>query len=436
VFSRKYPRIKGMFRQAHFSFSSRSAFTLIELLVVIAIIAILSVVVILSLNPAQLLMQSRDSNRLSDMASMNSVLGIYSAQGGSSFGSANTVYVSIPDPTATSTTGDQCQGLGLPSLPSTYSYRCAPSSTYRAVNGTGWIPVNLTTLAAGSPIGALPQDPINTSSSHLYYTYETNGNQYEVTTVIESQKYALGGSNDVVGPDGGTLTSVYEKGSITGLEPLDYGDPSLVGYWTFDEGQSSTAYDYSGNNATGSWSGTQAGTNGYYSAGKIGGWAGYFDGGTDYINVTSTTYIPFGSVARSVFAWVNLSGSTGEIVTVGSGCASGGVGMTDLVINSAVLSAGWCGTGGSVAATNSMSTSSWHLVGFTYVAPQLVLYFDGVQAGSNGGITPPNTPSGPVTIGRRGYLGTAYFPGLIDDVRIYNRALSAAQIAAMYNGGK
>ena len=29
-----------------------------------------------------------------------------------------------------------------------------------------------------------------------------------------------------------------------------------------------------------------------------------------------------------------------------------------------------------------------------------------------------------------------YFNGLIDDVRIYNRALSAAEISAMYNGGK
>jgi hypothetical protein len=39
-----------------------------------------------------------------------------------------------------------------------------------------------------------------------------------------------------------------------------------------------------------------------------------------------------------------------------------------------------------------------------------------------------------MNIGR--YTTVNYFPGLIDDVRIYNRALSAAQIAAMYAGGK
>jgi hypothetical protein len=34
-----------------------------------------------------------------------------------------------------------------------------------------------------------------------------------------------------------------EKGTKLGLEPLDYGDPALVGLWTFDEGSGSVAYD-------------------------------------------------------------------------------------------------------------------------------------------------------------------------------------------------
>lgn len=111
-------------------FFSQKAFTLIELLIVIAIIAILAVVVIFTLNPPQLLMQSRDANRISDMSTLNSALGFYLAQGGIALGNSNTVYVSIPDSTATSTAGDQCQGLGLPALPSTYTYQCAASSTY------------------------------------------------------------------------------------------------------------------------------------------------------------------------------------------------------------------------------------------------------------------------------------------------------------------
>lgn len=166
----------------------KRAFTLIELLVVIAIIAILSVVVILTLNPAELLRQSRDANRVSDLSTLNTALGIYGAQGGTSFGSSSVIYVSIADPTATSTAGDQCQGLNLPTAPSGTTYFCPASSTLRNTNSNGWIPVNFSTLSAGSPLGTLPQDPTNQTSSNLYYTYSTNGTQYIVTSIPESTK--------------------------------------------------------------------------------------------------------------------------------------------------------------------------------------------------------------------------------------------------------
>jgi prepilin-type N-terminal cleavage/methylation domain-containing protein len=289
---------------------SRKGFTLIELLVVIAIIAILAIVVVLTLNPAELLRQSRDGNRVSDMATLNSAINLYNTDqsGVSSYflGSANTVYVSIPDPVATTTAGDQCQGLGLISLPSGYSYHCAASSTYRNINGTGWIPVNLSNISAGTPLSNLPVDPTNASSSRLYYTYETNGTQFETTAVMESQKYQLGGSNDVISPDGGALASVYEKGSKLGLEPLDYGDATLVGFWPLNEGANSIAYDGSGSNATGSWSGTQIGSNGYYTTNaKVGPYAGDFDGSTDCITLGSGTSIRNQRYTYS--AWINLS---------------------------------------------------------------------------------------------------------------------------------
>lgn len=57
----------------------RKSFTLIELLVVLALVAILSVVVVVTLNPAELLKQARDSNRLSDLATINTSLNLFSA---------------------------------------------------------------------------------------------------------------------------------------------------------------------------------------------------------------------------------------------------------------------------------------------------------------------------------------------------------------------
>ena len=190
----------------------RKGFTLIELLVVIAIIAILAVVVVLTLSPAELLRQGRDSNRLSDLATLTSAINLYSTdQGGASgysLGTPNVTYLSIPDPTATTTAGTDCSGIGFPSGG---AFHCAASSTYRDVNGTGWIPINFSAISSGSPLSSLPVDPTNTSSSNLYYTYQTNGTTFELRAVPESQKYAaqaganpnmfIAGSNSLI--DGG-----------------------------------------------------------------------------------------------------------------------------------------------------------------------------------------------------------------------------------------
>ena len=412
-------------------------FTLIELLVVIAVIAILSIVVVLTLNPAQLLMQSRDSSRLSDMASMNSVLGIYSAQGGTSFGTANTVYVSIPDPIATSSLGDKCQGLGLLTLPATYTYHCTASSTYRAVNGTGWIPVNLTTLAAGSPIGALPQDPTNISSSRLYYTYETNGTQYEVTSVMESQKYGVGGSNDVISNDGGVLASVYEKGSITGLEPLDYGDSSLVGYWPLNEGSGSTAYDESGKGNPGIIAGSVT----LGQSGPAGRSAMLFDGSTGWIHAANTNLALNGPL--TMYEWFNTNTlslpnnhrmmlSDDSVASYMSIEINGsGIGFTSLFLGAQQLdSSGF-----------SIQAGSWYSQAVTWDGTNLRIYENGVLKATSGPFSgAPTLGSGGtgIDIGTfAGQQGTAWsWSGLLSGVRIYNRALSAGQIAAMYNGGK
>lgn len=208
----------------------RKGFTLIELLVVITIIAILSVVVVLALNPAEMLRQGRDQSRLSDMDILNHAIALFQTDqavvnGTSSLGTPNTIYLSLPDLTLSGNQTSTCASLGLSTPPGGYSYQCTSPQSYRNVNGTGWIPINFTKLSTGSPISTLPVDPANSSSSGLYYTYVVGGNLYEVTAGIESQKYGTGGTNDVIANDGGSLPNTYEKGPGVSqdLEPINYG---------------------------------------------------------------------------------------------------------------------------------------------------------------------------------------------------------------------
>jgi prepilin-type N-terminal cleavage/methylation domain-containing protein len=205
-------------------FSPRSAFTLVELLIVIAIIAVVSVVVILVLNPAELLRESRDATRLSDMSTLKNAISFYAANGGASFGNSSTSYVSLPDATATSSLGDQCQAQAPLSLPSGWAYQCSDSSTYKATNGTGWVPINFSGLQIGSPIVSLPVDPLNNSSTGNYYSYFNSGSTYEVATPLESTKYASAAASD-----GGLYTDLFEVGSNLALAPLDYANASSGG---------------------------------------------------------------------------------------------------------------------------------------------------------------------------------------------------------------
>ena len=423
---------------------AKEAFTLIELLVVIAILAILFIVVLLVLNPAELLAQSRDADRIQDLATLSSALGYYvedAASNGAvtSLGNASTSYVSVPDPSATSTLGDACQGLSLLPLPFSYSYHCASPSSYRNVNGMGWIPVNFSSISVGSPISQLPQDPTNATSSRLYYAYATNGSQYELTAAMESAKYQLGGSNDVISNDGGVLATVYEKGTKLGLEPLDYGDPTLVGWWSFNEGTGSIAYDYSGNNATGSWSGVQIGTNGtYYSTNaKVGTYSGDFDGTTNSV-VASDHAIPSGASSFTKMVWLYLpNGITSTLATDNI------IGWGTINSNSEtnVLRTGGVNQLINYMWSNDLSWYSSHIVnGWNSI---VVTYDGSTEKGYVNGVfessyvpTTPNVTLTSVTIGGKMNDGDNNFSGLIDDVRVYSRALTAAQITAMYNGGK
>lgn len=181
----------------------KKGFTLIELLVVIAIIAILSVVVILTLNPAELLRQSRDSNRISDLSVTKSAISFYLASVTvPSLGTYGTCYVDVSNGTTT------CKWFAT-------ATSTIVSSTSRTVDGNGWIPVNFNGITAGgSPIGQLPQDPLNNDNIHLYtYTASSTGLVFKLAAKMESTKYGYLGSNDVVSTDGGSDTSTYETGT-------------------------------------------------------------------------------------------------------------------------------------------------------------------------------------------------------------------------------
>jgi prepilin-type N-terminal cleavage/methylation domain-containing protein len=413
--------------------SSRRAFTLIELLIVIAVIAVLAIVVVLVLNPAELLKQSRDSNRVSDMDTLTHALSLYQGdQGGSSgytMGNASSVYVSLPDSSST------CGSWGLPALPSGYTYQCVSSQNLRNVDGTGWIPVPLTSVTTGAPLGSLPVDPTNSSSTGLYYTYYANGSQYEVTSLFESSKYKAQYAANPINP---SYPEVDTKGSSITVSPL-FNSSGLVGYWPMDEGSGSSTIDASGNGNGGTWNGTT--TNGsYYTGGKVGPSAGVFNGSNDYVNVPDNASLDFsGTQPFTISAWVYQAVTTSYAPVITKGNSGGSPYNYALITNSTNPQARFNIYNGSAHGPNAsgMETlNAWHLWTGTFDGATMTLYVDGVLSGTplNISSTLPISNTNALQMGRN--ASAQAWNGDIDDVRIYNRALSAAEIAALYNAEK
>lgn len=395
------------------SFHSRQSFTLVELLIVIGIVAVLSVVVVLVLNPAELLKQTRDSNRLSDMQTLNAALSIFQTDSTGSLGTASTVYVSVADTSGT------CANLGLPSLPSGWSYHCVATTTLRNVNGTGWIPVDFTQVSAKSPLSSLPVDAVNTTSSGLYYTY-TPGGSWELTALMESAKYA-----SQMKEDGGADPAVYEKGTDLALSPFAKG---LVGYWPFDEGSGSTTADASGYGNTGTWNGTGS----HWDAGRVGSYAGQFLNGTsDYVAIASSNYTLSNAITYS--AWVKFSATNANDSVLN---VRGTLFKMNVDFQYSIASVNyWPNTSiGSVSKSITFPGSAWTHFAVTQQGTAYALYVNGLLVDSGTTIA-LNTANANASIGSLS-RSTWFLNASVDDIRMYNRALSASEVQAIYNATK
>src|SRR3989338_9026057 len=216
----------------------------------------------------------------------------------------------------------------------------------------------------------------------------------------------------------------------------------LVGYWSMNEGTGTVAGDGSGNGNRGILTGGPTWVDG--KRGK----AINFDGGDDYVNAGSA-----GNFERTnsftVSLWIKRNPNptvTAAVVAkeVGSGTFQGwgllilgGAANDPYRINIANTS----GTNNLLVEYPRTNDSGWHHVVFTYngtsVASGVFLYEDGISKTQT---IIADTLSASILTATNFQIGArdgaaSLFSGSIDDVRMYNRALSAAEIQALYKSG-
>lgn len=85
------------------------------------------------------------------------------------------------------------------------------------------------------------------------------------------------------------------------------------------------------------------------------------------------------------------------------------------------------------ASVTNIVDGRWHHLAVTYDGATLRIYVDGAL--SNSGGLPLNTTTRVLYIGRAPVRMSEYYDGDLDDLRIYDRALGATEISALYRDG-
>ncbi len=296
----------------------------------------------------------------------------------------------------------------------------------------------------------VPGSPATDTSWHVYSAVETGS----LSSVYGDGTLLASNASGVAGPNGISIgcwafSGVTECSNADVAEVLVY-NSALSGndraaienylnrkYALNSVTESYQAYlqDSSGNSNDGTAVGGASST----TIGKFGN-AGTFDGTNDYVTMTSSSSLnPTTGITMS--AWVKRNSTGTRQIFLGKGDAlSNATTQYWLELNAsnqiyAYVSNGTTSTASTFTDLTITDTTTWHNIIATWDGTSVKAYLDGKQSSiTDTAVTGSlNTSSTNFSIGRVGTLNSFYFNGSIDETRIYNRALSPAEVSQIYN---
>ncbi len=205
---------------------------------------------------------------------------------------------------------------------------------------------------------------------------------------------------------------------------------NLVAAFGFNENTGTTAADNSGNNNNGTL------TNGpvWSASGKFGA-AISFDGTDDLVNINDANSLDLTN-GMTIEAWINPTNLTGfkTLISKENGTSNLAYALSanngaSNVNNQRPVGRIRIGTSTkTVTGASKLTLNTWAHIASTYDGTTLRLFVNGVQVGSLATTGNIIATTDLLRIGGSPALGVQYFAGLIDEVRIYNRALTATEI--------
>lgn len=208
----------------------------------------------------------------------------------------------------------------------------------------------------------------------------------------------------------------------------------LVGHWKFDEAITT---------GTTTWDSSNNGGHGFLANGPTRtatasceiGTCLDFDGTNDHVNLPTSTVFDVSKI--TVSAWVVSDVTTADLTSVSRYNNAAPVNGNWILGHGATEStyrflARIGGANQSAESNAGFSTDVWHHLVGTYDGSTVKLYVDGVERASTAISGSLATSTIAVRIANRDG-NTNYWDGKIDDVRVYNRALSADEISRIYS---
>jgi len=206
----------------------------------------------------------------------------------------------------------------------------------------------------------------------------------------------------------------------------------IISYYKFDENTGNTVHDSTGiNNAT--WNGTLGSQ---WTTGKINS-GGSFNGTNN--EVSTNLWLASAPNPISMTAWFQTNNyqTQNQAIMINGQDTGGGSRGTGLYIGGNNNSSGTIYILDAVIAWHScgfnVTDSNWHHICLTIdLSGNVAVYLDGVSRFTSGSLG-LNTPNTAAYIGGDG--GGYWFPGLIDEVGIWNRPLLSSEAYQLYNSG-
>jgi hypothetical protein len=200
-------------------------------------------------------------------------------------------------------------------------------------------------------------------------------------------------------------------------------------------GSGTTWRDLSGNNNSGSL--VNSPTFSSASGGSI-----VFDGVDDYVVVGSFNQLPTGSSARTINIWFNPNittwqGNVNSLFFYGTTGINGAVFGIDFDTYPTMEIYTWGGAGRDVIFSSSFPQTGWSNLSVIYDGSTTISIYENSRNTQNATVTALSTTNTNVWIGS---IDPSYQPwyydGRISNIQIYNRALSASEVAQNYNATK